>query len=84
MNKDIFCSVVIPVYNARLTLEDLQSRLTKVLTSLGKPYEIILVDDCSKDNSWGEMKILREVDNKPIAQTEHTIIINELPIVTTL
>ncbi len=50
--SDIKVSVVIPVYNSEHCLDELVKRLTHVLGDLGKTYEIILVNDCSPDNSW--------------------------------
>ncbi len=44
-------SAVVPVYNSGETLRPLVSRLTTVLGSAGAAYEIILVDDGSRDNS---------------------------------
>lgn len=46
-----YISVVIPVYNEESNLENLYQRLTSVLDGLGKPYEILLTNDGSKDNS---------------------------------
>jgi undecaprenyl-phosphate 4-deoxy-4-formamido-L-arabinose transferase len=45
-------SVVIPVFNSELVLPDLLDRLHQVLTRLGTPFEIILVNDGSRDRSW--------------------------------
>lgn len=45
-------SVIIPVYNEEKNLEILQKELDGVLASCGKEYEIIYVDDGSKDNSF--------------------------------
>lgn len=45
-------SVVIPVYNGAETIRPLAERLLTVLPQLFNSYEIILVDDCSGDNSW--------------------------------
>lgn len=55
-------SVVLPVYNERGNLEELQSRLTKTLSALDVPYEIIYVDDGSTDGSWDVLKRLAEDD----------------------
>ncbi len=44
-------SVVIPVYNEETNLEPLYERLDPVLEDLGRPYEVILVDDGSRDRS---------------------------------
>ena len=56
MNKKL--SVVIPVYSCKDALEELCSRLTKVLTTLTKNYEIILVNDDCPQNSWGVIEKL--------------------------
>ena len=45
-------SVIIPVYNGEETIIPLTERLLKVLPDLFHKYEIILVDDCSPDDSW--------------------------------
>lgn len=44
-------SIVIPVYNEEENLEELISRLLTVMNSLGKSYEILFVDDGSRDHS---------------------------------
>lgn len=46
-----YLSIVIPVYNEAGNLENLYTRLTKVLDQFGKSYEIILVNDGSRDSS---------------------------------
>lgn len=46
-----YISVVIPVHNEQEVLEELYARLTAVLDQLGKPYEIILTNDGSTDQS---------------------------------
>jgi polyisoprenyl-phosphate glycosyltransferase len=45
-------SVAVPVYNAAQTLGEFTQRLTAVMQQLQQPYQIIFVDDCSKDASW--------------------------------
>ena len=49
---DVQVSVVIPVYNSQDCLDELARRLADVLDGSGRTYEIVLVDDCSPDNSW--------------------------------
>ena len=49
-------SVVIPVYNEEPGLPRLMERLRPVMDSLGMTYEIILVDDGSRDNSLAVLK----------------------------
>jgi glycosyltransferase involved in cell wall biosynthesis len=49
-------SFVSPVYRAEKILEKLVEEIQKVMQAIDKPYEIILVDDRSPDNSWEVMK----------------------------
>ncbi len=51
-------SIVVPVFNEVECLEPLCRQLDGVLSSLGKSYEIILVDDGSDDGSWERMTSL--------------------------
>lgn len=52
-------SIVVPVYNSAGTLGSLLERLTKTIATLTQSYEIILVDDGSRDNSWAVIQALR-------------------------
>jgi glycosyltransferase involved in cell wall biosynthesis len=45
-------SIVIPVYNEEENIPDLYSRVKEVLDTLDREWELILVDDGSKDNSF--------------------------------
>ena len=45
-------SIVVPVYNAESTLPTLVERLQAVLDSLSLPYEVLLINDGSRDSSW--------------------------------
>ena len=51
-------SVVVPVYNSAESLHELHKRLQSVFFKMGKGFEIIFVNDCSKDES---LSILREI-----------------------
>ena len=44
-------SAVIPVYNEELNLPELNARMAKALDSIGKPWELVYVDDGSADKS---------------------------------
>jgi undecaprenyl-phosphate 4-deoxy-4-formamido-L-arabinose transferase len=44
-------SAVIPVYNEEANLPELNERMIKALDSIGKPWELIYVDDGSADKS---------------------------------
>jgi glycosyltransferase involved in cell wall biosynthesis len=51
-------SVVVPIFNEEESVELLISRLHEALTATGRSYEIVLIDDGSKDQSWAKMKEL--------------------------
>ena len=51
-------SVIVPIYNEALNVEELNKRLTSVLDATGQPYELILVDDGSQDDSWSRIMAL--------------------------
>lgn len=53
-------SIVIPVFNSEDMLDELQSRIASVFSQITDRYELILVDDCSLDNSWDKMKQLHK------------------------
>ena len=58
-------SVVVPVYNSEHTLNELYSRLEKVFREeIQQPFELILVDDGSKDHSFQVMTELRKKDHR--------------------
>ncbi|MGV8056759.1 MAG: glycosyltransferase [Smithellaceae bacterium] len=51
MANNVQLAVVIPVYNEEKNLPLLMDRLLPVMQGLGKSFEIILIDDGSRDNS---------------------------------
>jgi len=48
-------SVIVPVYNSEGILANLASRLEPVLKKTGQGYELILINDGSRDGSWAEI-----------------------------
>lgn len=56
-----FYSVVVPVYNSQSSLKELFQRIKLTFDNLSKPFEIIFVNDCSKD---GSIDVLEEIYNK--------------------
>ena len=55
-------SVVAPAYNEQEVLEEFHSRVSAVLSGLGGDYEIVLVNDGSRDNTLAIMHALRARD----------------------
>lgn len=58
--NEIEYSIVVPVFNSEASLEELLSRLTIVMDTIGKSYEFIFVDDGSNDRSWEVLKKLKD------------------------
>ncbi len=56
-------SVIIPVYNEQENIPELIQRMTQTMAGTGKSYEIILVDDGSKDRSFVLLKDLAKGDS---------------------
>lgn len=57
-------SVVIPVFNEEENIPILYSSLKKVLNKLRKSYEIIFIDDGSKDGTFDKLKNIHRKDRK--------------------
>ena len=57
-------SIVIPIHNEEPAILPLYDRLTAVLDGLGRPYEIIFVDDASTDRSFDLLANLVETDGR--------------------
>ena len=45
-------SIIIPLLNEEESLNELHQWITKVMQSNGYSYELIFIDDGSKDQSW--------------------------------
>jgi undecaprenyl-phosphate 4-deoxy-4-formamido-L-arabinose transferase len=60
-------SVVVPVFNEEANLDELHRRLTATLTGLGRPYEIVYVDDGSTDGSLAKLKAFAQADPRVTA-----------------
>lgn len=52
-------SVVVPIYNDQEVIAELHRRLRPVLEAITDRYELILIDDGSRDRSWEEMLQVR-------------------------
>lgn len=61
MNEALNISVVIPLYNEEESLPELAEWIHNVLSHHHYSYEIIFVDDGSRDNSW---KVIEELKAK--------------------
>jgi glycosyltransferase involved in cell wall biosynthesis len=65
--SDIALSIVVPCFNEAENLQNLHRELTKVCEPIVEKYEIILINDGSRDKSWQEMKALASSDSHVVA-----------------
>jgi len=52
-------SIIIPVFNAESCLKNTVDTIVKSMNNFSNDYEIILIDDGSRDNSWNVIKELK-------------------------
>jgi len=57
-------SIIAPVYNEHESLTELYRRVSQVMDSTGEPWELVLVDDGSRDGSSQIMRKLADEDSK--------------------
>jgi undecaprenyl-phosphate 4-deoxy-4-formamido-L-arabinose transferase len=55
-------SLVVPVYNEQASVEEVYRQSVQALESIGRPYEIIFVDDGSTDGTWAVLERLHAGD----------------------
>lgn len=61
-NKNIDISVIVPIYNEEQIISELYNRLQSTVSQISKSYELIFVNDGSKDQSLLELLKLSEQD----------------------
>lgn len=64
--EEPYLSIVIPVYRSAVCLMALYDEIESVMSSMGKSYEVIFVNDFSPDNSWSVIESVCAVDNRVI------------------
>lgn len=57
-------SIVVPVYRSAPMLEELCHRIITIMEKHGGVFEIILVDDCSPDQSWQKIRGITAHDDR--------------------
>lgn len=62
MADSVYISVVIPVFNEEKSLEELYRESVLVLKGIGKSYEVVFVDDGSRDKSLSLLEGFRRSD----------------------
>ena len=57
-------SVVVPMFNEVDNVEPLYEQLTSALEPLGRPYEVVIVDDGSADGTFEKLRDLQRRDDR--------------------
>src|SRR5690606_6572998 len=57
-------SVVIPVLDEEESLPELSEWISRVMEAHGFSYEVIMIDDGSKDSSWKQIRMIHQKDNR--------------------
>jgi glycosyltransferase involved in cell wall biosynthesis len=57
-------SIVVPFFNEQESIPPLYMKLTEVMDSIGESYEMVFVDDGSKDNSYKVLSDIYEHDRR--------------------
>src|SRR5437762_8160199 len=61
---EIRYSIVVPFFNEQENIPPLYMKLTEVMDSIGEPYELVFVDDGSRDNSFRVLSEIYEHDRR--------------------
>ncbi len=64
--NNIQCSIVVPLYNESIVVEELYDRLTAVMQQTGLRYELALIDDGSTDNTIELLKAIAQKDENVV------------------
>ena len=62
--KSYSVSIIIPIYRSADSLKELYKGIKDEMELLNVPFELIMIDDASPDNSWKVMKKLKEKDSR--------------------
>lgn len=57
-------SLVVPFFNEQENIPPLYMKLTEVMDSIGEPYELVFVDDGSRDNTFKVLSDIYEHDRR--------------------
>lgn len=57
-------SIILPIYNEESCLKEVLGRICNTMEQLNEVYEVICIDDCSKDSTWS---IIQQVNSQNAA-----------------
>src|SRR6201984_3308845 len=61
---EIRYSIVVPLFNEQENVPPLYMKLTEVMDGLGEPYELVFIDDGSRDNTFKVLSDIYEHDHR--------------------
>ncbi len=61
MKKEIEFSVVVPIYNEEGNITNLNNEIVKAISEITPNYEIIYINDGSRDNSLSELRTIKGI-----------------------
>lgn len=64
MESDVRYSIIIPVYNEEAVIHETRRRLTRVMESIGEPYELLFVNDGSQDRTGAIIDAFAKADER--------------------
>jgi glycosyltransferase involved in cell wall biosynthesis len=62
--SEIRYSIVVPFFNEQENIPPLYMKLTEVMDSIGEPFELVFVDDGSRDNTFRVLSEIYEHDRR--------------------
>ena len=62
MPKELDISVIVPAFNEEESIAELNDWISRVMTTHGFSYEILLIDDGSTDSTWAKAKELASIN----------------------
>jgi len=62
--NSVDCSIVVPLFNEAKVIDELYTRLAKVMSRTGLGYELVFVDDGSTDDTLQLLKAIAETDSR--------------------
>ena len=61
---DLQISIVIPIYNEELIIQQLYNRLKNSLEKITQSFELLFIDDGSTDNSLATLLLIKQSDKR--------------------